>query len=199
MITVFINNNPIYLTDSLAHTDENNFFKFDDVDLQASIYKLESNEINDLYLYDDNIQLLFKKFTNRFRIIEAAGGVVKNSKDELLFIFRNGLWDLPKGKIEKNESIKEAALREVEEECGIKQLKLDKFIDKTYHIYQINDQYIFKISYWFSMHSDFQGELSPQFEEGIMKVEWISEQNLAKVLVNTFANIKLLFLNLQKE
>ena len=199
MITVFINNNPIYLTNSLSHTDENNFFKFDDVDLQASIYRLESNEINNLYLYDDNIQLLFEKFTNKFRIVEAAGGVVKNSKGELLFIFRNGLWDLPKGKIEKNESIKEAALREVEEECGIKQLKLDKLIGKTYHIYKNNNQYIFKISYWFSMHSDFQGELSPQFEEGITKVEWISEQNLAKVLVNTFANIKLLFLNLQKE
>ena len=199
MITVFINNNPIYLTDSLAYTDQNNFFKFDDVDLLGSINRLESNEINDLYLYDDNIQLLFEKFTKNFRIIEAAGGIVKNSNDELLFIFRNGLWDFPKGKIEKNESIKEAALREVEEECGIKQLKLDKLIDKTYHIYKVNNQYIFKISYWFLMHSDYLGELSPQFEEEITKVEWISEQNLTKVLVNTFANIKLLCLNLQKE
>jgi 8-oxo-dGTP pyrophosphatase MutT (NUDIX family) len=196
MITVFINNNPIYLTDSLANIDKNNFFKFDEIDLLGSINRLETNEINDLYLYDDNIQLLFEKFTNSFRIIEAAGGIVKNSKGELLFIFRNGLWDLPKGKIEKNESIKEAALREVEEECGIKQLKLDKLIDKTYHMYKINNQYIVKISYWFLMHSDFQGELSPQLEEGITKVEWISEQNLTKVLVKTFANIKLLCLNL---
>jgi len=196
MITVFINNKPIYLTDSLANIDENNFFKFDEIDLLGSINRLETNEINDLYLFDDNIQLLFEKFTNSFRIIEAAGGIVKNSKGELLFIFRNGLWDLPKGKIEKNESIKEAALREVEEECGIKQLKLDKLIDKTYHMYKINNQYIFKISYWFLMHSDFQGELSPQLEEGITKVEWISEQNLTKVLVKTFANIKLLCLNL---
>lgn len=196
MITVFINNNPIYLTDSLANIDKNNFFKFDEIDLLGSINRLETNEINDLYLYDDNIQLLVEKFTNSFRIIEAAGGIVKNSKGELLFIFRNGLWDLPKGKIEKNESIKEAALREVEEECGIKQLKLDKLIDKTYHMYKINNQYIVKISYWFLMHSDFQGELSPQLEEGITKVEWISEQNLTKVLVKTFANIKLLCLNL---
>ena len=59
MFTVFINNNPIYLTDSLTYIDENNFFKFDDVDLLGSINRLESNEINDLYLYDDNIQLLF--------------------------------------------------------------------------------------------------------------------------------------------
>ena len=196
MFTVFINNNPIYLTDSLANIDKNNFFKFDEIDLLGSINRLETNEINDLYLYDDNIQLLFEKFTNSFRIIEAAGGIVKNSKGEFLFIFRNGLWDLPKGKIEKNESIKEAALREVEEECGINQLKLDKLIDKTYHMYKINNQYIFKISYWFLMHSDFQGELSPQLEEGITKVEWISEQNLTKVLVKTFANIKLLCLNL---
>jgi 8-oxo-dGTP pyrophosphatase MutT (NUDIX family) len=196
MITVFINNNPIYLTDSLANIDKNNFFKFDEIDLLGSINRLETNEINDLYLYDDNIQLLFEKFTNSFRIIEAAGGIVKNSKGELLFIFRNGLWDLPKGKIENNESIKEAALREVEEECGIKQLKLDKLIDKTYHMYKINNQYIVKISYWFLMYSDFQGELSPQLEEGITKVEWISEQNLTKVLVKTFANIKLLCLNL---
>ena len=199
MFTVFINNNPIYLTDSLAYIDENNFFKFDDADLLGSIYRLESNEINDLYLYDDNIQQLFEKFTNSFSIIEAAGGIVKNSKDELLFIFRNGLWDLPKGKIEKNESIKETALREVEEECGIKQLKLNKFFDKTYHIYKVNNLYIFKISYWFLMFSDYLEELSPQFEEGITKVEWISEQNLSKVLVNTYANIKLLCLNLQKE
>lgn len=101
MITVFINNNPIYLTDSLANIDKNNFFKFDEIDLLGSINRLETNEINDLYLYDDNIQLLFEKFTNSFRIIEAAGGIVKNSKGELLFIFRNGLWDLPKGKIER--------------------------------------------------------------------------------------------------
>lgn len=63
-------------------------------------------------------------------------------------------------------------------------------------MYKINNQYIVKISYWFLMHSDFQGELSPQLEEGITKVEWISEQNLTKVLVKTFANIKLLCLNL---
>ena len=196
MFTIFINNNPIYLTDSLAYSKENNFFKFDEVDLQTFINKLETEEINDLYLYDDNIQRLYEKFTNCFRIIEAAGGVVGNSKGEILFIFRNGIWDLPKGKIEKNESIKEAALREVEEECGIKQLKLEKLIDKTYHIYEINNQYILKITHWFLMHSDYKGEFFPQLEEGITKVQWVSGQNLTKVLVNTFANIRLLCLNL---
>jgi len=196
MFIIFINNNPIYLTDSLSYSKEINFFKFDEVDLQTFINKLETKEINDLYLYDDNMQLLYEKFANSFRIIEAAGGVVDNSKGEILFIFRNGIWDLPKGKIENNESIKEAALREVEEECGIKQLKLDTLIDKTYHIYKMNDQYILKITHWFLMHSDFEGEFFPQLEEGITKVQWVSRQNLTKVLVNTFANIRLLCLNL---
>ena len=199
MFTIFINNNPIYLTDSLGYTNKKNFFKFDEVDFQTFIKKLENEEINDLYLYDDNIKLLFEKFCNSFRIIEAAGGVVKNSKGDILFIFRNGIWDLPKGKIEKNESIKEAALREVEEECGIKQLKMDKLIDRTYHIYKINDLHILKITYWFLMHSDFRGEFFPQLEEGITRVQWVSMENLSKVLVNTFANIKLLCLNLYKE
>ena len=199
MITIFINNNPIYLTDSLEYVKETNFFKFEDVDLQALIEKLKKGEMNDLYLYAVNIQLLFEKFSDHFKIIEAAGGIVQNSKGEILFIFRNGIWDLPKGKIEKNESIKEAALREVEEECGIKQLKMDKLIDRTYHIYKINDLHILKITYWFLMHSDFRGEFFPQLEEGITRVQWVSMENLSKVLVNTFANIKLLCLNLYKE
>ena len=75
--------------------------------------------------------------------IIAAGGLVTNPQGQILWIFRRGFWDLPKGKVEKMESIEEAALREVEEECGIKQLVLDKLIDKTYHIYKIKGKYIF--------------------------------------------------------
>jgi len=197
MFTIFINNNPIYLIDSLEYRDKKNFFEFKDLDLQRYIKLLEKGEINDLYLYDDNLQLLFEKFVANFKIIKAAGGVVENFHKEILFIFRNNTWDLPKGKVEKMESIEEAALREVEEECGIKQLVLDKLIDKTYHIYKIKGKYIFKITYWFSMRSDFKGVLSPQIEEGITKVIWVGRTNLSEVLLNTFANIKLLCLNLQ--
>jgi len=197
MFTIFINNNPIYLIDSLEYSDKKNFFEFDMVDLQRLIKLLETDEIKDLYLYNANMQLLFEKFIANFKIIEAAGGVVENANKEILFIYRNEIWDLPKGKVEKMESIEEAALREVEEECGIKQLVLDKLMDKTYHIYKIKEKYIFKITYWFFMTSNFKGVLSPQTEEGITKVLWVDRKNLSNVLVNTFANIKLLCLNLQ--
>ena len=197
MFTIFINNNPIYLIDSLKYKDKKNFFEFDKADLERLIKLLEKGEINDLYLYDDNIQLLFEKFVANFKIIEAAGGIVENLHKEILFIYRNNTWDLPKGKVEKMENIEETALREVEEECGIKQLVLDKLVDKTYHIYKIKGKYIFKITHWFFMYSDFKGVLSPQIEEGITKVIWVDRKNLSDVLINTFANIKLLCLNLQ--
>ena len=199
MFTIFINNNPIYLTDSLEYSDDRNFFKFDEVDVQVLIQKFENDDINYIYFYGSDIQLLFLNFSKNFKVIEAAGGVVHNSKGELLFIFRNGIWDLPKGKMEKNETIEEAAIREVEEECGIKNLQLERLLDKTYHIYNMSHEYIFKITYWFLMRSDFKGDFKPQIEEGITKVEWVSQQNLTKVLANSFANIKLLCLNLQKE
>ena len=199
MFTIFINNNPIYLTDSLENSGDRNFFEFDKVDLQEVINKFKNEEINYIYLYGSDIQILFLNFSKNFKVIEASGGIVKNSKGELLFIFRNGVWDLPKGKIEKNEKIEEAAIREVEEECGIKNLQLERLLDKTYHIYKMNHEYIFKITYWFLMRSDFIGDFKPQIEEGITKVEWVSQQNLTNVLANSFANIKLLCLNLQKE
>lgn len=199
MFTIFINNNPIYLTDSLEYSDDRNFFKFDEVDVQVLIQKFENDDINYIYFYGSDIQLLFLNFSKNFKVIEAAGGVVHNSKGELLFMFRNGIWDLPKGKMEKNETIEEAAIREVEEECGIKNLQLERLLDKTYHIYNMNHEYIFKITYWFLMRSDFKGDFKPQIEEGITKVEWVSQQNLTNVLANSFANIKLLCLNLQKE
>lgn len=199
MFTIFINNNPIYLTDSLEYSDDRNFFKFDEVDVQVLIQKFENDDINYIYLYGSDIQLLFLNFSKNFKVIEAAGGIVQNSKGEILFIFRNGIWDLPKGKMEKNEKIEEAAIREVEEECGIKNLQLERLLDKTYHIYNMSHEYIFKITYWFLMRSDFKGDFKPQIEEGITKVEWVSQQNLTNVLANSFANIKLLCLNLQKE
>ena len=197
MYTIFINNNPIYLTNNLDHKKEENFMMFESADIPLHVSKLENNIICNLYLYHDDIEYIWKNFKSNFKIIEAAGGMVINSKREILFIYRDGVWDLPKGKIEKNEESEKAALREVQEECGIDGLKLDRFLEKTYHIYKLNEKYILKVTYWYLMFSEFNEQFKPQIEEGITKVEWVPKENLTKVLVNTFANIKLLCLNLQ--
>ncbi len=192
-MTIFINEHPIYLVDSLQYRSNKNFFKYDEVDVLALVGQLEENLTSVLYLYDADMASLWKKFKSNFKIIEAAGGVVENPKSDILFIYRNEVWDLPKGKIEKGEKIAVAAIREVEEECGIEALKIEKKLPETYHIYKLNGQYILKITHWFKMHSDFQGTLQPQLEEGITKVVWLDSKQASKALENSYTSIRLLY------
>jgi len=193
MTPIFVNNHPIYLVDDLKFRSENNFYNIKDVDIVSLIKKLENNEIGQLYLYSADLDSLWQQFSSKFKIIKAAGGKVFNAQNEILFIFRNNKWDLPKGKIEKGEEIKEAAIREVEEETGVKQLKIIKPLDSTYHIYKRKENYIFKISYWFEMSTNFVSDLEPQLEEGITKVAFLNEHQIRRAMKNTYANIKLLF------
>ena len=85
-----------------------------------------------------------KHFFKIFKIVEAAGGLVKNSNGAYLFIFRNKRWDLPKGKVQKNEIINEAAIREVIEETGVKNLRIKKSLPTTYHVYKANKKFKLK-------------------------------------------------------
>ena len=128
-------------------------------------------------------------------MIYASGGVVFNN-EKLLMIFRNGFWDLPKGKIELNESELECAVREVEEECGIERLAVVKFLKYTYHTYVEDDQPILKKTSWFLMLTDYKKKLTPQKSEGITKVIWVSKNEIPVKLDNSFENIKDLLNNI---
>ena len=129
-------------------------------------------------------------------LIEAAGGFVQNPEGQLLMIYRNGKWDLPKGKREVGESDKDCALREVVEECGLTNLSLNSFFKKTYHTYELNGESILKITSWFLMHSDYRGIFIPQTSEGIMNVKWVNRNNIDKYVKNTFGNIAEILLEL---
>ena len=118
-----------------------------------------------------------------------------NDKNQLLMIFRNEKWDLPKGKLELNENIKECAIREVEEECGISGLSISHAMQDTYHTYVQNGEKILKQTSWFEIQSSFKGNLVPQTKEGITKVEWVNKEGIAKKLEDSYGNIKELFLN----
>ncbi|MES2592455.1 MAG: NUDIX domain-containing protein [Bacteroidota bacterium] len=151
---------------------------------------IKENSLNEIYFFNENSEKLLKHFTAMFRVIEAAGGLVKNGNGEWLFIFRNGKWDLPKGKIEKKEGVEEAATREVEEECGIDGLKIIKKLTSTYHIYFMEEKAILKKTYWFEMNCNDESTLIPQTEEGITDVKWIAPDKLAKVFANTYESVK---------
>lgn len=122
-------------------------------------------------------------------LIEAAGGLVKNEDGNYLFIYRNDKWDLPKGKLEKDESRKEGAVREVEEECGITVSKLGDKICKTYHVYTIKRQVVLKKTHWYAMKHKGNEKLKPQKEEGITDVRWFKKSQVDTILQNTFPSI----------
>ena len=105
-------------------------------------------------------------------------------------IFRNGKWDLPKGKKEKREEIESCAKREVEEECGISGLEIVEKFSETYHIYKHKGNKILKRTFWFKMRTHFDGELIPQKEEGIMRVCWVKQGEIKEKLKNSYGNIK---------
>ena len=123
--------------------------------------------------------------------IIAAGGLVLNEANELLLIFRRGCWDLPKGKLDPNESIAECAVREVSEETGVTQIILGNLITITTHEYF--DTYIKadvkKETHWYNMWVDAKPNLIPQTTEDITAIEWTKKQDLAQRLMNTYPTI----------
>ncbi|MCH8516715.1 MAG: NUDIX hydrolase [Cyclobacteriaceae bacterium] len=126
-----------------------------------------------------------------FTQIKAAGGlVVKN--DKILMIYRNKKWDLPKGKLEREESQEEGAVREVEEECGVRVKLVDK-ICTTYHTYLLNGKGILKKNLWYLMECENDSDMKPQIEEGIEEVRWMDHREVRKCLYNTFPSIREVF------
>lgn len=149
---------------------------------------------SDLTLLSDNPGKLMGKFSESFEMIEAAGGLVKNPKGKLLVIFRWNKWDLPKGKLNKNELPWQAALREVKEECGLQQLKIGQNLTCTFHAYPLTDKkWALKRTHWFKMASDDNSHLIPQEEEGIEKACWIESAQLPLILSNTYKSLEEIF------
>ena len=158
--------------------------------LEAIVSDFDQDENKDaLFFAAEDVEALFSEFKGQFKYIEAAGGLVSNKENEILAIHRLGKWDLPKGKVEDGETIKEAAVREVEEECGISNLKLSDEIESTYHTYWMNNKWMLKRSYWFKMDYFDNEDLVPQTEEDIEKACWIPSKQLEEFKSNTYASI----------
>jgi 8-oxo-dGTP pyrophosphatase MutT (NUDIX family) len=131
----------------------------------------------------------FHQCASRFKVVEAAGGVVKNNSGQYLFIFRRGKWDLPKGKMDDGESVVETAMREVNEECGLDNLKILSPLINTYHFYPEKKNNILKRTYWFLMSTD-DTEVQIEREEGIENFVWLEKEKiLSHISSNTFPNI----------
>jgi len=157
-----------------------------------SLTKLKS--VENIYSLSKNCNIIspypkreFKEFKKHFDFIRAAGGIVEYEQ-KFLFIKRLGKWDLPKGKIEKQEHPKNAAIREIREECNLEGHEIVKKIGKTYHTYALGDRQLLKKTFWYLMRVEDLSldKLKPQLEEGITEIRWFSIEEFSTVRENTF-------------
>jgi 8-oxo-dGTP pyrophosphatase MutT (NUDIX family) len=192
MLQVFVNDKPIFLTTKVEKETNFKNFLLKDVSIETILETLSKKRYASVRLIHHNEKTLLKHFCKKLPNVIAGGGKVYNQNGDILFIYRNNKWDLPKGKAERNESIEETAIREVIEETGVKDLKIVNPLPITYHIFKRNGKTRLKITHWFTMETTFNGKLFPQENEGITKVEWLSPEESKKALSNSYANIKLL-------
>jgi len=174
---VFFNDRTILLTtkpDSSIIISANAVYKFDTRNNLKKFVNdfLSKDNLKNVVIYGHNTIMIMKEFSSLFMNIDAAGGLVFNNTNEFIGIFRRGKNDLPKGKLEEGESIEECAVREVQEECGIKDVSIKEKITNTFHIYFIDDEPVLKQTHWFRMNTT-DKELTPQTEEDISKIFWV--------------------------
>ena len=193
MYKVFVNERSLILTNKRPMNANGNLFSLDAPSILKAIESLNANQLDEAYIFHEDGNLLYDKFVEEIPLVMAGGGKVLNPKGKVLFIYRNDKWDLPKGKLDKGENVEAAALREVEEETGVRGLKLEKFLTVTYHVFKRGGVYKLKETHWFEMSTDYTGKLLAQQEEGITKVKWKGPKKTKKALKNSYANIRLLF------
>jgi 8-oxo-dGTP pyrophosphatase MutT (NUDIX family) len=193
MYKVFVNEKKLLLSKQSENLEKTIGYE-NATTLEIALDLLENTSVKELNVFGENIDGIWEEFRKLFRIIEAAGGVVNNPDGDILFIRRLGKWDLPKGKMEKGESREESAIREIEEETGLSDVELVRFINTTFHIYvERNGDKVLKCTHWFEMNFSGEDTSKPQVEEGITEVAWKNNSQIEhEVFPSTFKNIKLI-------
>jgi len=194
MYKVFFNDRSIFLTDDFAKTFQLKFglfYKFHKKDELIELLAFYRNlkKIDHLFIFHDDMEELRGVFRSCFKNIDAAGGVIRNKKGQLLVIKRRGRWDLPKGKLDAGETFEQAALREVQEECGIQDLTMVCRLLSTYHSYLIDNEAVLKKTMWFEILYTGNQDPVPQQKEDITEIRWINHNEVSAVMKDTYGAI----------
>jgi 8-oxo-dGTP pyrophosphatase MutT (NUDIX family) len=194
MYKVFFNDRTVFFGDDFSKAFKRNkglFYKFNNFQELYDLIELFASlkQIRSLYIFHTDMLLLVEEFKACFTILEAGGGIVFNKRGEFLVIERRGVWDLPKGKLKKGEGYEEAALREVEEETGLKGLVAVQPLLSTYHTYPLKGERILKKTRWFEMR--YNGTARPRLEEeeGITDYRWVRPGMTDFIRKNTYSSI----------
>jgi 8-oxo-dGTP pyrophosphatase MutT (NUDIX family) len=196
-IKIYFDNKPLFLCDDVdaslqpyVHHDDAVFI--DELNLhtvKSMIHEMQEDSVHAGVFFHKDLTELKNAFFKKFTIVYAAGGFVLNEKNEVLMMFRRAKWDLPKGKMDKGETFEECAVRETEEETGLKNVKLISPLITTYHTYHEGTRYVLKETKWFTMKVEGEQKLIPQTEEQITKLEWVGKNNLKEYLQNSFPSV----------
>ncbi|MBS4062948.1 MAG: NUDIX domain-containing protein [Chitinophagaceae bacterium] len=197
-IKIYFGNKPVYLCNEvdaflnelMHHPDAVFIDELSNPAIKSLLHEIVKEDFHAGIIWNEDLEKLKKSFFKHFTQVTAAGGVVENEKGDVLLIFRRGKWDLPKGKLDKGETIEQCALREVMEETGLANVELKQLITITYHTYDEFGKHILKDSHWFKMNVNGKQQLTPQTEEDISELKWVKKKELSNYLNNTFPSIK---------
>ena len=193
MYKVFVNQKEIILTSTAPKGKGVKVLPLKSTPFKNIIRIIRTTRVKRLYLMHDNPKKLLSGFKKKLPVTIAAGGVVQHEEGKLLFIYRKKRWDLPKGRVDKGETLEGAAKREVKEETGVKKIKVGKPAGVTYHVFKRNNRYQLKETHWFFMKTSYEGVLTPEIKEDITKATWKNKSKTAKAIKNTYPNIEDLF------
>lgn len=196
-IKIYFNDKPLFLCDAVDKTIEP-FVHHDDAvfidelnghTVKAMIHEMQQPQVHAGVFLHADLDELKKAFFRKFVLIQAAGGLVTNDNNDILMIFRRGMWDLPKGKLDDGETLEQCATREVKEETGLSKVALVSPLVVTYHTYHQGSKFILKESHWYKMKANGQQALIPQTEEDILKIEWVDTKGISGYRKNAFPSI----------
>ncbi len=192
MYKVFIDNTPLYIVEEVREFLPNAVYIHSEniLSIQEAIFSFAKKvELSHpIYIVSVKPEATMTKLFDGFDYIEAAGGIVQR-ENQFLFIKRNGLWDIPKGKLDEGEDSDVGAIREIEEECGIVGPVIDHLITITYHTYKLKNKPKIKKTFWYALNYDGPKETKAQENEGITKVKWFKQSEFDKIRAKTFESI----------